>query len=111
FGNHVVAIKPEAAGQSKPALDSAFLCVLPRGVTVVVDQPAAPIAPQIGVMAARQQAGVLDRDHRLVIVAVERPGLDLSLGATSAMQEPMERLQAVIAVRAEFPQFRCAFAL
>ncbi len=44
------------------------------------------------------------RDHGLVIVAVERPGLDLALGAFAAVQQLVERMQAVIAPRADVAQ-------
>ena len=75
-------------------------------LAVVIDQPRAPFAADRGIVAARDQARVLDRDHRLVIVAVERPGLDLALGAFAAVQELVERMQAVIAPRADVAQRR-----
>ena len=78
-------------------------------LAVVIDQPRAPFAADRGIVAARDQARVLDRDHRLVIVAVERPGLDLALGALSAVQELVERMQAVIAPRADVAQRRFQF--
>ena len=76
----------------------------PVALAVVVDEPAAPFAARRRILAARDQARVLDRDHRLVVVAVERPGLDLALGAFAAVQQLVERMQAVIAPRADVAQ-------
>ena len=78
-------------------------------VAVMVDQAAAPFAADVAVEAARDQARVLHRDHRLIVVAVERPGLDLALGAFAAMQQMMERMQAMIAPRADVAQSRFEF--
>src|SRR5882757_1030740 len=107
FGDYIVSIETDAAGQPQPALDAAFLRRGARAgcITVVVDQTAAPIASQFGIVAARKQVGVLDRDHRLIVVAIERPGLDLPLGAEPAVQEMMERMQAVVTPCADIPQF------
>jgi hypothetical protein len=79
----------------QPARDAAVAFAL----AVVVDQARAPLAPHRGVLAARDQACVLDRDHRLVVVAVERPGLHLALAALTAVQQLVERVQPVIAPR------------
>ena len=75
-------------------------------LAVVIDQPRAPFAADRRIVATRDQARVLDRDHRLVIVAVERPGLDLALGAFAAVQQLVERMQPVIAPRADVAQRR-----
>src|SRR4029077_340493 len=47
---------------------------------------------------------VLDRDGALVIVAVQRPGLHLALVQFAAMQQPVKRMQAVIARFADMAQ-------
>src|SRR5271166_3299722 len=88
----VIAVEPEGSGKRKPARDPAAVC----GLTVMVDEPAAPLAPQRRVVATRDQACVLHRDLRLVIVAVERPGLDLALAAFAAVQQRMEWMQAMV---------------
>ena len=62
-----------------------------------------------GIVAARDQARVLHRDHRLIIVAVERPGLHLAFGALAAVQERVERMQTMIAPRADIAQSRLEF--
>src|SRR5262249_19671108 len=69
-------------------------------------EAAAPFSPQRRVVATRDQARVLHRDHRLVVVAIERPGLNLAFGAFAAVQQRMKRVQAVIAVRADGAQLR-----
>ena len=101
----VVAVEAEAVGELEPARDAA----LPRRGAVVIDQAAAPFAADFAVGAARDQARILHRDHRLVVIAVERPGLDLALGAFAAMQQMMERMQAMIAPRADVAQLRFEF--
>src|SRR5215470_14118969 len=92
-GGDVVAVEPEPVSELEPTCDPAFAG---RG-TVVIEKPAAPFPPDIRIRAARNQARVLYRNHGLVVVAVERPGLDLTLGAPSAMKQVMERVQTVIA--------------
>jgi hypothetical protein len=70
----------------------------------VIDEAAAPLPPDILVSAARDQARILHRDHRLVVIAVEGPGLDLALGALAAMEQVVERMQAMISPRADIAQ-------
>src|SRR5262249_9595338 len=72
----------------------------------MVDQTPPPFPAQGGLVAARNEARVLQRDHRLVVVSVERPSLDLALCALTAVQQHMERVQAVIAPRADVAQLR-----
>src|SRR6185312_13834872 len=93
-------IEAEPIGQLEPARDAAIV----RPLAVMIDQPRTPFAADRAVVTARNQARVLDRDHRLIIVAVERPGLDLALGALPAVQQFVERMQAVIAARADVAQ-------
>ena len=61
-----------------------------------------PLTPQE--LEAQLRAIGAQRYHRLVVVAVERPGLDLALGAFAAVQQRVERVQAVIAPRADGAQ-------
>src|SRR5437763_8565329 len=97
---HVFTVKPEAIGQLEPARDAAVILAL----AIVIMQAASPLAPDRAIVAPRDQARILDRDHRLIIVAVERPGLHLALGALAAVQQPMKWMQAVIALRADVAQ-------
>ncbi len=75
-------------------------------MAVVIFDPVAPFQPRGAVAEARDHHRVLDRDGALVIVAVERPGLHLPLVELAAVQQPMERMQVVIARRADVAQRR-----
>ena len=101
----VFALEPEPVGELEPARDAAVAFML----AVMIVQARAPLAAHVRVLAARDQARVLQRDHRLVIVAVERPGLHLSLGALAAVQQAVERMQAMIALRADVAQLGLEF--
>ena len=92
---HILSLEPKAIGQMQPSRNAAVAFAL----AVVVDEARPPFAPHRGVLAARDQARVLDRDHRLVVVTVERPGLDLALTASAAVQQLVEGVQPVIAPR------------
>src|SRR5262249_41115521 len=92
----------EAIGQAQPARNAAVV----RGLTVVIDQARAPFAPQRRIIAARNEARIFQRNRGLIVVAVERPGLHLAPGAFAAMQQAMERVQAMIALGPDVAQ-RC----
>src|SRR5439155_7198125 len=81
-GFHVSAVEPEALSELQPALDAAF----GAGVAVVVFDPMPPFAPDAAVAETRDHHGILDRNGALVIVAVQRPSLHLSLVQLAAMQ-------------------------
>jgi hypothetical protein len=99
---HVFAVQPQDVGQAEPARNAAIAFAGP----VVIDKPLAPHAPERRIITARDQARILVRYPRLVVVAIERPGLHLALRASAAMQELMERMQPVIALGAEIAQRR-----
>src|SRR5262249_549567 len=103
--NDVVAVEPEPVGQLEPARDASISVVL----AIVIDEAAPPLAAQRRIIAARDQARVLQRDHRLVVVTIESPGLHLALRALTAVQQPMEWMQAMIASRADVAQLRLEF--
>ena len=73
-------------------------------VAVMVDQAAAPFAAQVGRRQPREQRRVLPRDRGLVVVAVQRPGLDLALRQLPAMQQAMEGVEDVVALGADRAQ-------
>src|SRR3954447_9082308 len=98
--SHVAAVEAEAVGERQPAGDAAIIF----RPAIVIDQARAPFAPYGGIIAARDQTGVLHRDHRLVIVAIERPGLHLAFGQLAAMQQPMKWMQVMIAPGADVAQ-------
>ena len=81
-GFHVDAVEPQSFGQLQPALDAAF----GAEVAVMILQSVPPFAPDAAVAEARDHHGILDRNGALVIVAVQRPGLHLSLVQLAAVQ-------------------------
>ena len=70
-------------------------------MAVMIEDAMRPLAPQLPVGDARDQGGVLARHGGLVAVAVERPRLHLPLVELTAMQQRVERVQIVIAHRAD----------
>src|SRR3974377_1727241 len=70
----------------------------------MIDQTAAPLAADFWIRAAGNQARIFHRDHRLIVIPVQRPGLNLALGALSGVKEFGERVQAMIARRADLAQ-------
>ena len=96
------AIEADALGELQPARDAAGA----GRIAVVIDQPPAPFATQLGGGQARDQRRVLGRDVGLVVVAVERPGLHLRARAAPVVQHPVERMQVVVALGADAAQRR-----
>src|SRR5271169_694508 len=96
----IVAFEPQSVGQLEPARDAAFALV----GAVVIDKTAAPLAAGRRIFAARDQVRILYRDHRLIVVPVQRPRLNLAFAARAAVQEPVERMQPMIAPRADVAQ-------
>src|SRR6516165_9615319 len=70
----------------------------------MIHQTAAPLAANFRIRATSNQARIFNRDHRLVVVPVQRPGLNLPLGALSGVKEFVKRVQAMIARRADLAQ-------
>ena len=99
----VIAVKAEPVGELEPARDAAVAFPL----AVVIDQARTPFAAHGRILAACDQARILDRDHRLIVVAVERPSLHLTLAALAAVQKCVKRVQAMIAAGADIAQ--CGF--
>src|ERR1700759_185104 len=66
----------------------------------------APFHPDLAVAEARDHHRILQRNGRLVVVAVQRPRLHLALVELAAVQQAMERMQAVIARGADLAQRR-----
>src|SRR4051812_20256018 len=99
---HLVAGQAERVGEREPARDAAL--ALARAV--VIDEALAPGPAQRRILDAGEDRGVLDRDARLVPVAVQRPGLDLRLGATPFMQPRVKRMLVVVARGADRAEAR-----
>src|SRR5258705_1356140 len=101
-GFHIGAVEPKPFGQFQPALDAAF----GAEVTVMILDPMPPFEPDAAIAEARDHHGVLDRYRALVIIAVQRPGLHLALVQFAAMQQPVKRMQIVIAGGTDVAQRR-----
>ena len=95
--DHVIAGKAEPVGENQPALDAARFLAEPVVVVDAVD----PFAPQLAIMRAAHEGGVLARHRFLIAIAVERPGLHLPLVQLAAVQQLMERMLVVIALGAD----------
>src|SRR5579885_2243954 len=98
----IVPIKSEAVSQREPPRDAA----LAGRAAVVIHQALSPQPPELGIRSARDQRRILARDRALIAIAIERPSLDLALGEPAAVEQPMERVQIVIALRADAPERR-----
>ena len=70
----------------------------------MVDQTLAPDTPNLGIVQPGDEGGILDRDGRLIAIAIEGPGLDLTLGQLAGMQELMEGVQVVVTGGADLAQ-------
>src|SRR3569833_849901 len=104
-GFHIGAVKPETFGELQPAFDAAFAA----HVAVMIFDSVAPFLADGPVPETRDHDRVLDRYRALIKVAVQRPRLDLSLVQLAAVQQPMERMQVVVAHRADMAQRRFQF--
>src|SRR6266540_2312192 len=99
-GFDICAVEAESFGQLQPALNAA----LRAKIAVVILEPVSPLDPDAAVAEARDDNRVLDRNRALIVVAVERPRLNLSLVQLAAVQEPMKRVQVVITRRADLSE-------
>src|SRR6185437_8724195 len=99
-GGDIGAIEAETVGQGKPAGDAATT----RRVAGVIDEALAPDAAQLAVAGPRDERGILAWDGALIAIAVERPGLHLPLVQPAAMQQPVKRVQVVVALGADATQ-------
>src|SRR5690242_13208758 len=70
----IASLEPEAIGERQPPDDATIIVAF----AVVIDDALAPDTPQLRIAHPRQDGSVFHRDHALIIVAIERPGLDLS---------------------------------
>ena len=91
-------------GRALRSASASARCRLPADVAVMVLDTMPPFQADFTVAKARDHHRILDRDRGLVIVAVQRPGLHLALVELAAVQQPMERMQAVIAGGADMAQ-------
>src|SRR6476661_4583787 len=81
-GFYIGRIEPKPLGQFQPALNTA----LSADVTVMILDPMPPFETDAAIAKARDHYRIFDRDCALVIIAVQRPGLHLSLVQLAAVQ-------------------------
>src|SRR5258706_5608949 len=92
-GADLCRIKTSRLRQFYPALDAA----LAGGVSVVVDHAFAPRSAEDRVRAAREDDRIFDGDDALIVVAVQRPGLQLSAAEFAFVHQPMKRMLVMVA--------------
>ena len=76
----------------------------PLAGAVVVDHALRPDAAQLGIEEARHERRILDRNAALIIVAVERPGLNLALGELAVAHQRVKRVPVVVTFGADLAQ-------
>ncbi len=92
-------IAGEAGGfdEAQPLFDAAGF----GAVAVVIEDALAPGEAEGGIFGARENRGVFDGDAALVVVAIERPGLELAAGELAFVHQEMEGVLVVIALFAD----------
>ena len=70
----------------------------------MIDDALAPGAAKGGILAAREDDGIFDRNAALVVIAVQGPGLQLPTAEAAFVHEQMEGMAMVIAVSADFAE-------
>ena len=78
-------------------------------MAVMVLDAFAPFAPQQRVVHAGENGGVFNWNGGLIIIAVQRPGLHLLIGAKAGVQPVVKAVLVVIARRADLAQGRFQF--
>src|ERR1700709_586473 len=96
-GLDISAVEPKTFSELQPAFDTA----LGIEISIVILNAMPPFETDIAVAKTRDHHRILDRNGALVVVAVQRPGLHLSLIELAAVQQPMKRMQVMIAGRAD----------
>ena len=94
FGEDALPIEPQPLAQVQPLRDAP----LSLASAVVVHDALRPLPAQIRVDDPRHQGRVLDGDSTLVVVAVERPGLNLSAVERSIAHQSVEGMVVVVAL-------------
>ena len=72
----LISGKASGFDQTQPFFNAAWFCA----VAVVVQDAFAPGEAEAGIFAASEDGGVLDGNAALVVVAIERPGLQAVRG-------------------------------
>ena len=91
------ARKPGGFDQPQPLLDAAGSCA----VAIVIEDALAPRQAKGRIFAAREDRGVFDGDAALIVVAIERPGLQLAAREFAFVHQRMKWMLVVIALFAD----------
>ncbi len=94
---HIGSLQPHPCGEAQPARDAAIA----RLLAIMIDQTLPPDAPVVGVGQPGDDDRVLFRDRTLVIIAIQRPSLNLLLRAGTGMQHAVKRMMIVVVTRAD----------
>src|ERR1700691_1798508 len=73
-------------------------------IAVVINHALSPYTTKLRAVASRENDGIFDRDDALVVIAIERPGLQLSAIQLSFMHHEVEGMPMVITLFAHLPQ-------
>jgi hypothetical protein len=87
-----IAGKSRGFDQPQPLLDSARL----HPVAIVIENALPPCKAEGGIFAASKNGRVFDRNPALVVVAVQRPGLELATRKFSFVHQGMKWMSVVI---------------
>ena len=83
--------------QLQPLFDAARFAA----VAIMIENALAPGAAERGILAARKDGGVFDRNPALLEVAVKRPCLQLTACQLALVHEQVKRMLVVIALFAD----------
>src|SRR6476659_5857193 len=98
--NDIASFKPQAVGKRQPAPNATVALAFP----VMVNDALAPDSAQLRIAHSREDRSVLDGDHALVAIAIERPCLYLAAAELSRVQQLVEGMQVVITLAADCTQ-------
>src|SRR5580658_580846 len=103
--HHPFSLKSRSFRQLDPAQDSTLAPL----VAVVIHNAFAPDAAERRIGRARKNDRVLDRNDRLIVIPIQRPGLQLSAAKLAFVHEQMKRMLMVITLLADLAQRRAQF--
>src|ERR1035438_754498 len=92
----LVAIESDSFDQLQPLFDAARS----RAVPIMVQNSFAPGDSKRGIFTARKNGRVFDRDMFLIVVAIQRPGLQLAASEFSFVHEQVKRMPVMVELRA-----------
>src|SRR5664279_3424991 len=106
--HHPLPIEPGRLRQLDPTQNSATTLVI-SDLAVVIDNAFPPDAAERRIRGTRKNDRVFDRNNRLVVITVQRPGLQLSAAEFAFVHEQVKRMFVVITLFADLAQRRTQF--